>query len=115
MAERLTSAPVVDRKQYAKRMLFVDKEGYVCVADRNNGGKKLSEEQVSARIKSLHKWKQHKKELSKQGSELGLKARRLGLRLKLDEAKIVQEKYLEVKGQWLSLVGMPKKEIYKNY
>lgn len=34
MSERISSEPVVDRKEYPSRMIYLDSEGYVCVADR---------------------------------------------------------------------------------
>jgi len=37
MAERISKEPVVDRDEYQGRMIFIDSEGYVCVADRPKG------------------------------------------------------------------------------
>lgn len=34
MSERISNEPVIDRSKYPKRIIFVDREGYVCVADR---------------------------------------------------------------------------------
>jgi len=37
MAERISKEPVVDRDEYPGRLIHIDREGYVCVADRPKG------------------------------------------------------------------------------
>lgn len=62
MATRITDK-VVDRSKYPKQMIFVDKEGYVCVADRPKG---ISEEEKAKRQKTRE---QAKEEAKKQRAE----------------------------------------------
>lgn len=37
MAERISKQPVVDRDDYPHRIIYIDSEGYVCMADKPKG------------------------------------------------------------------------------
>lgn len=61
MGERLTTEPVVDRNKHPKKFLYIDKEGYPCVADRG-GGKKLSPEERTKKEKERKEKRERRKE-----------------------------------------------------
>ena len=58
MAKRISERPVVDRNEYAKQMVFLDSQGYVCVADRPQP---LSEEEKAKRQKERAKGEEARK------------------------------------------------------
>ena len=60
MAKRISDKPVVDRSKYPKQLVFLDTEGYVCVADRPKG---ISEEEKAKRLKAREKAKAEAKQL----------------------------------------------------
>src|SRR3990167_10713248 len=73
MSQRITGK-VVDRNKYPKQMIFVDKDGYVCVADRP---KPISEEEKAKRQRVRDNTKAEAKEVREKLKEKA-KAERLG-------------------------------------
>jgi beta-galactosidase GanA len=61
--KRISEKSVVDRKQFKGKMMFIDKEGYVCIADRPQ---KLTPEERATRLAARMAKKQEKK---KQGAK----------------------------------------------
>jgi len=66
MATRITDKSVVDRSKYPKQLVFLDTEGYVCVADRPKG---ISEEEKAKRQKVREKAKAEAKALKAEARE----------------------------------------------
>ena len=114
MGERISKTPVIDRTEYAGKFVYVDTEGYACVAERG-GGKKLSEAERLEREDKVNKWKRDKVKVMKTIRELKSRKIEAYKADNVDKAKSIIEEIDVAQKDFGVLKGMKRKNIYAKY